>query len=40
VYPEYATRAAFLDERLRDRVSRAVDPDGLVRPDLEVWRRW
>ena len=40
VYPEYATRAAFLDERLRDRVSRAVDPDGLVRPDLEVWRQW
>jgi FO synthase len=40
VYPEYATRAAFLDERLRDRVSRAVDPDGFVRPDLEVWRHW
>jgi FO synthase len=40
VYPEYATRGAFLDERLRDRVARAVDADGLVRPDLEVWRLW
>ncbi|HKA62690.1 MAG TPA: 7,8-didemethyl-8-hydroxy-5-deazariboflavin synthase CofG [Methylomirabilota bacterium] len=40
VYPEYATRAAFLDERLRDRVARTVDADGYVRPDLEVWRKW
>jgi 7,8-didemethyl-8-hydroxy-5-deazariboflavin synthase CofG subunit len=40
VYPEYATRAAFLDPRLRDRVARAVDTDGFVRPDLEVWRSW
>ena len=40
VYPEYATRPAFLDERLRDRVAAAVDAEGLVRPDLEVWRRW
>ena len=40
VYPEYATRAAFLDHRLRDRVARAVDADGFVRPDLEAWRNW
>jgi len=40
VYPEYATRAAFLDERLRDRVARTVDADGFVRPDLEIWRQW
>ncbi|HEY7202824.1 MAG TPA: 7,8-didemethyl-8-hydroxy-5-deazariboflavin synthase CofG [Methylomirabilota bacterium] len=40
VYPEYATRTAFLDERLRGRVARAVDADGFVRPDLEVWRHW
>jgi FO synthase len=40
VYPEYATRAAFLDERLRDRVARTLDPDGFVKPDLEVWRQW
>jgi FO synthase len=40
VYPEYATRPAFLDERLRDRVARTLDPDGFVKPDLEVWRQW
>ncbi len=40
VYPEYATRDAFLDERLRPRVARLIDPEGLVRPDLEVWRHW
>ena len=40
VYPEYAIRPAFLDERLRARVAAAVDAEGLVRPDLEVWRRW
>jgi 7,8-didemethyl-8-hydroxy-5-deazariboflavin synthase CofG subunit len=40
VYPEYATRSEFLDERLRPRVASLVDADGLVRPDLEVWRTW
>jgi FO synthase len=40
VYPEYATRSGFLDGRLRDRVARAVDAAGFVRPDLEVWRQW
>jgi FO synthase len=40
VYPEYATRRAFLDERLRERVAQAVDAEGFVKPHLEVWRRW
>lgn len=40
IYPEYATQPEFLDERLRDRVSRFIDPEGLVRPDLETWRQW
>ncbi|MGH7373842.1 MAG: 7,8-didemethyl-8-hydroxy-5-deazariboflavin synthase CofG [Candidatus Rokuibacteriota bacterium] len=40
IYPEYATQPDFLDERLRDRVSRFIDPEGLVRPDLETWRQW
>jgi FO synthase len=40
VYPEYAIRPAFLDARLRDRVARLVDGNGLVRPDLEFWRDW
>jgi FO synthase len=40
VYPEYALRTAFLAEGLRDRVARLVDPEGLVKPDLEVWRQW
>jgi len=40
IYPAYATRAEFLDERLRPRVAALVDGDGLVRPDLEVWRQW
>jgi FO synthase len=40
VYPEYATRGAFLDPRLGERVARLVDSDGFVRPDLEVWRHW
>jgi len=40
VYPEYATRRAFLDARLGDRVARLVDSEGFVRPDLEVWRNW
>ena len=40
VYPEYTTRAAFLDERLRPRVAELVDAEGFVRPDLEIWRHW
>ncbi|HTI54810.1 MAG TPA: 7,8-didemethyl-8-hydroxy-5-deazariboflavin synthase CofG [Verrucomicrobiae bacterium] len=40
VYPEYATRGAFLDPRLGERVARLVDSDGFVRPHLEVWRHW
>jgi 7,8-didemethyl-8-hydroxy-5-deazariboflavin synthase CofG subunit len=40
IYPEYATQHDFLDARLRDRVSRFVDSEGFVRPDLEIWRTW
>jgi FO synthase len=40
VYPEYTTREAFLDERLRARVARLVDAEGFVRPELETWRHW
>jgi 7,8-didemethyl-8-hydroxy-5-deazariboflavin synthase CofG subunit len=40
IYPRYATRPDWLDERLRERVGRLVDPDGLVKPELERWRNW
>jgi FO synthase len=40
IYPEYATRAEFLDERLRPRVAALVDSAGLVRTSHEHWRRW
>jgi len=40
IYPEYATRAEFLDERLRPRVTAIVDAGGLVRESHELWRRW
>jgi 7,8-didemethyl-8-hydroxy-5-deazariboflavin synthase CofG subunit len=40
IYPEYATRSDFVDERLRDRVGRFIDNDGLVKPGLERWRDW
>ncbi len=40
IYPEYATRAEFVDERLRARVSALIDSNGLVRPELERWRSW
>ncbi len=40
IYPEYATRAEFLDERLRPRVAALIDSDGLVRNSHEHWRRW
>ncbi|HXJ78718.1 MAG TPA: 7,8-didemethyl-8-hydroxy-5-deazariboflavin synthase CofG [Candidatus Methylomirabilis sp.] len=40
IYPEYATRADFVDAALRERVARLVDADGLVKPGLERWRAW
>jgi len=40
VYPEYAREPRFLDARLRPRVESMLDEEGLVRPDLEVWRHW
>jgi len=40
IYPEYAARAEFLDERLRPRVAALIDSDGLVRKTYEHWRRW
>ena len=40
IYPEYASRAEFLDERLRARVSAWLDPSGLVKDSHEHWRRW
>ena len=40
VYPEFAARAEFLDERLRSRVAALVDEHGLVRESHEHWRRW
>ncbi len=40
IYPEYAARVEFLDERLRPRVASLIDADGLVRESHEHWRRW
>ena len=40
IYPEYATRPDFVDERLRKRVGRLIDADGLVKVKLERWRDW
>jgi 7,8-didemethyl-8-hydroxy-5-deazariboflavin synthase CofG subunit len=40
IYPEYAMRAQFVDERLRSRVASIIDADGLVKPELERWRQW
>ena len=40
IYPEYALRPEFLDERLRAPVARFVTSEGLVKPGLEVWRKW
>ncbi|PYO56513.1 MAG: 7,8-didemethyl-8-hydroxy-5-deazariboflavin synthase subunit CofG [Candidatus Rokuibacteriota bacterium] len=40
IYPEFATRPEFIDERLRERVGRLIDADGLVKPGLEPWREW
>jgi len=40
IYPAYATRPEWVDERLRPRVAAFVDGEGLVRADLEIWRQW
>ena len=40
IYPEFATRPDFVDERLRERVGRLIDADGLVKVELERWRDW
>ncbi len=40
LYPEFATRAEFLDEALRPRVGALLDGDGLVKESYEHWRRW
>jgi FO synthase len=40
IYPEYARRPEFVDERLRERVAGLIGSDGLVKPDLERWRQW
>jgi len=40
IYPEFATRAEFLDERLRARVAALIDEHGLVKESYERWRRW
>ena len=40
IYPEYTRRPEFVDARLRDAIARYVGDDGLVREDLERWRKW
>jgi 7,8-didemethyl-8-hydroxy-5-deazariboflavin synthase CofG subunit len=40
IYPEFAARAEFLDERLRGRVGALLDARGLVKESHERWRRW
>ena len=40
IYPEFATRPEFLDERLRPRVGELIDERGLVKESHEHWRRW
>ncbi|HET8576228.1 MAG TPA: 7,8-didemethyl-8-hydroxy-5-deazariboflavin synthase CofG [Methylomirabilota bacterium] len=40
IYPAYASRPEFVDERLRPRLSALVDGDGLVKAELERWRSW
>jgi hypothetical protein len=40
VYPEYVVGdGAFLDDRIKERVRALCGADGLVRPELERWRR-
>jgi FO synthase len=40
IYPEYAVRPEFVDERLRARVHALVDAAGLIEESHEHWRRW
>src|SRR5262245_39931735 len=40
IYPAYTGRAEWVDERLRPRVRALVDDQGLVKPELEIWRHW
>ncbi len=40
IYPEFATRPEFLDERLRARVAALVGRDGFVKESHEHWRHW
>ena len=40
IYPEFAARAEFLDERLRARVATLIDERGLVKESYERWRCW
>jgi 7,8-didemethyl-8-hydroxy-5-deazariboflavin synthase CofG subunit len=40
VYPAYTNRARWIDERLAPRVRALVGNDGLVVPELEIWRHW
>jgi FO synthase len=40
VYPAYTGRAEWIDEKLRPRVQALVDDQGLVKPELEIWRHW
>ncbi len=40
VYPEYILdHAGFLDDRVQSRAVALTGPDGLVRPELEAWRK-
>jgi FO synthase len=40
IYPEYARRPEFVDASLRAAVARFVDDEGLVRPELQLWKSW
>jgi FO synthase len=40
IYPEYATRPAFLADALWPRVQALIDGEGLVKESHEHWRRW
>jgi 7,8-didemethyl-8-hydroxy-5-deazariboflavin synthase CofG subunit len=40
LYPEYTNRAGWVDARLAPRVRALVDDEGLVKPELEIWRHW
>ena len=38
--PDPRVVAEWIDERLRPRVEALVDDQGLVKPELEIWRHW